>query len=221
MFEWVNYFCNFQLSIFNFQLLTFNQNILTSEQIIEIFIKTEAMLEGHFILTSGHHSPNYFQKSQVLQYPEYNQLFASLIVDKFRDKKIDVVISPAVGAIVLGTEVGRQLNVRNIFSERENDVMTLRRGFEIKKGENVLVCEDIVTTGGSVFEVIELVKKSGGNLIGVGFIIDRGNGKVDFGTEQFPLAKIEVIKFKEDEIPDWLAKIPVTKPGSRSLEGRG
>ena len=193
---------------------------MTSEQIIEIFKNAGAMLEGHFILTSGHHSPNYFQKSKVLQYPEYNRLFATLIADKFRDKKIDVVITPAVGAIVLGTEVGRQLNVRNIFCERENDVMALRRGFEIKKGENVIVCEDIVTTGGSVFEVIELVKKSGGNLIGVGFIIDRSNGKVDFKTEQYSLAKMEVIKFKEDEIPDWLAKIPVTKPGSRSLEGR-
>jgi len=193
---------------------------LNSEQVIEIFKRAGALLEGHFILTSGHHSPNYFQKSKVLQYPEYNQLFATLIVDKFRDKKIDVVITPAVGAIVLGTEVGRQLNVRNIFCERENDVMTLRRGFEIKKGENVIVCEDIVTTGGSVFEVIELVKKFEANLIGVGFIIDRSNGKVDFGTEQFSLAKIDVIKFKEDEIPDWLARIPVTKPGSRSLEGR-
>ena len=193
---------------------------MNSEQVIEIFKRAGALLEGHFILTSGHHSPNYFQKSKVLQYPEYNQLFATLIVDKFRDKKIDVVITPAVGAIVLGTEVGRQLNVRNIFCERENDVMTLRRGFEIKKGENVIVCEDIVTTGGSVFEVIELVKKFEANLIGVGFIIDRSNGKVDFGTEQFSLAKIDVIKFKEDEIPDWLARIPVTKPGSRSLEGR-
>ncbi len=192
---------------------------MTSDQVIEIFKKTGAMLEGHFILTSGYHSPHYFQCAKVLQYPEYNSLFAKLIADKFKDKNIDVVITPAVGGIVFGTEVGRQLNVRTIFSERENNIMTLRRGFDIKEGENVLVCEDVVTTGGSVFEVIDLVKKYKANLIGVGFIIDRSNGKVDFKTEQHSLAKIEVIKFKVEELPDWLEKIPVTKPGSRGLKG--
>ncbi|MBK8553305.1 MAG: orotate phosphoribosyltransferase [Ignavibacteria bacterium] len=188
------------------------------ENIIDIFKKTGAMLEGHFILTSGFHSPHYFQCAKVLQYPEYNSLFAGMIADKYKDKKIDVVITPAVGGIVFGTEVGRQLNVPSVFSERENNVMTLRRGFEINEGENVLVCEDVVTTGGSVFEVIELVKNQKANLAGVGFIIDRSNGKVDFGTEQHSLAKIDVIKFNEDEIPEWLKKIPVTKPGSRGLK---
>ena len=190
---------------------------MTSEQIIEIFKKTGAMLDGHFILTSGFHSPHYFQCAKVLQYPEYNSLFAKLIAEKFKGKKIDVVITPAVGGIVFGTEVGRQLNVRTIFSEREANIMTLRRGFEINEGENVLVCEDVVTTGGSVFEVIEIVKSHKANLAGVGFIIDRSSGKVNFGTEQHSLAKIDVIKFKEDELPDWLEKIPVTKPGSRGM----
>ncbi|HMS35197.1 MAG TPA: orotate phosphoribosyltransferase [Ignavibacteria bacterium] len=190
---------------------------MTSDQIIEIFKKTGAMLEGHFVLTSGFHSPHYFQCAKVLQYPEYNSLFAKLIAEKFTGKKTDVVITPAVGGIVFGTEVGRQLNVRTIFSERENNVMTLRRGFEIFEGENVLVCEDVVTTGGSVFEVIDLVKNHKANLIGVGFIIDRSNGKVDFVTEQHSLAKIDVIKYDESELPEWLAKIRVTKPGSRAL----
>lgn len=190
---------------------------MTDEQVINIFKKTGAMLEGHFILTSGYHSPHYFQCAKVLQYPEYNTLFAGMITDKFKDKKIDVVITPAIGGIVLGTEVGRQLNARSIFSERENGVMKLRRGFEINEGENVLVCEDVVTTGGSVFEVFELVKTFKANLCGVGFIIDRSNGKVDFGTEQFSLAKMDVIKFKEDELPEWLSKIPVSKPGSRNI----
>jgi len=140
-----------------------------------------------------------------------------MIADKFGDKKIDVVITPAVGGIVFGTEVGRQLNARSIFSERENGEMKLRRGFEISEGENVLVCEDVVTTGGSVFEVIEVVKSHNANLCGVGFIIDRSNGKVDFGTEQYSLAKVDVIKFSEGEIPEWLSKIPVTKPGSRKI----
>lgn len=190
---------------------------MTNEEVIDVFRKTGALLEGHFILTSGYHSPHYFQCAKVLQYPEYNQLFSKTIADHFCSKKIDLVISPAVGGIVLGTEIGRQLNVRTVFSERENGEMKLRRGFEINKGENVLVCEDVVSTGGSVFEVIELVKRSGANLAGVGFIIDRSNGKVDFGADQFSLAKMEVIKFAEDKLPDWLTEIPVSKPGSRKI----
>ena len=190
---------------------------MTSEEVIEIFKKTGALLEGHFILTSGYHSPHYFQCAKVLQYPEYNVLFSREIAEHFKRKKIDVVISPAIGGIVLGTEIGRQLNARTIFGEREKGIMTLRRGFEIKKNENVLVCEDVVTTGGSVFEIIELVKSYAANLVGVGFIIDRSNGIVDFKTDQFSLAKMEVIKYSETEIPAYLSKIPVTKPGSRTI----
>jgi len=191
---------------------------MTNEEVLSIFKKTGAFLEGHFILTSGFHSPHYFQCARVLQYPEYNTLFAEEIAKHFSRKKIDVVVTPAVGGIVLGTEVGRILNTRTIFTERENGKMTLRRGFEINENENILVCEDVVTTGGSVFEIIELIKEKKAALSGVGFIIDRSNGKVNFGCEQHSLASVEVIKFPESEIPDWLAKIPVTKPGSRSLK---
>lgn len=190
---------------------------MTDKDILEIFRKTGALTEGHFILTSGYHSPQYFQCAKVLQHPEYNTLFASMIADKFRDKNITLVISPAVGGIVFGTEVGRQLNVRTIFSERENNTMKLRRGFEIYQTDNVLVCEDVVTTGGSVLEVIELVKNSGANVQGVCFIIDRSKGTVDFKTEQFSLAKTEAVKYSAEEVPDWLQKIPVSKPGSRNL----
>lgn len=191
---------------------------MTENEVIDIFKKTGAMLEGHFVLTSGLHSPHYFQCAKVLQYPEYNSLFSSKIVEYFKDHEIDSVISPAVGGIVFGTEVGRQMNKRTIFAERENGKMTLRRGFEIEEGEKVLVCEDVVTTGGSVKEVIELVKDLGAIVSGVGFIIDRSNGTVDFGTDRFSLAKMEVIKFRENELPEWLNKIPVTKPGSRDLK---
>ena len=191
---------------------------MTENEVIDIFKKTGAMLEGHFVLTSGLHSPHYFQCAKVLQYPEYNSLFSSKIVEYFKDHEIDTVVSPAVGGIVFGTEVGRQMNKRTIFAERENGKMTLRRGFEIEEGEKVLVCEDVVTTGGSVKEVIELVKDLGAIVSGVGFIIDRSNGTVDFGTDRFSLAKMEVIKFRENELPEWLNKIPVTKPGSRDLK---
>jgi orotate phosphoribosyltransferase len=190
---------------------------MTNEEVLAIFKKTEAFLEGHFILTSGYHSPHYFQCAKVLQYPEYNTLFSKEIANHFSNHKIDVVVTPAVGGIVLGTEIGRLLNARTIFTEREKGKMTLRRGFEIKEGENILVCEDVVTTGGSVFEIIDIVKEKNANLTGVGFIIDRSNRKVKFGCEQYSLAIIEVIKFPENEIPDWLSKIPVTKPGSRNL----
>lgn len=191
---------------------------MTQQDVLEVFKKTGALLEGHFILTSGYHSPNYFQCAKVLQYPEYNTLFASEIIKSIKDEEIDTVIAPAIGGIVLATEIGRQLNKKSIFTERQNDKMTLRRGFEINEGEKFLVCEDVVTTGGSVFEVIDVVKEHGGIVAGVGFIIDRSNGTVNFGVKQKSLATLEVIKFAENEIPDWLEKIPVTKPGSRGLK---
>jgi orotate phosphoribosyltransferase len=190
---------------------------MKSEEVLDIFKKTGAFLEGHFILTSGYHSPHYFQCAKVLQYPEFNTHFSKEIANYFSDLKIDVVVSPAVGGIVLGTEIGRILNSRTIFTERENGKMTLRRGFEINEGENVLVCEDVVTTGGSVFEIINLIKEKNANLTGVGFIIDRSNGKVNFGCKQISLASIEVIKFPAEDIPEWLEKISITKPGSRNL----
>lgn len=191
---------------------------MTNEEVLNIFKKTGAFLEGHFILTSGYHSPHYFQCAKVLQYPEYNTIFSEEIAKHFSDTKIDVVVTPAVGGIVLGTEVGRILKARTIFTERENGKMTLRRGFEIKESEKVLVCEDVVTTGGSVFEILEIVKEKKAELIGVGFIIDRSNGKVNFGCKQYSLASMEVIKYPPENIPEWLGNIPITKPGSRSLK---
>jgi orotate phosphoribosyltransferase len=190
-----------------------NQNHL-----IEIFQKTGALLEGHFILTSGRHSPMYFQCAKVLQYPKYLQKFSNEIVNYFQDMDIDIVITPAVGGIVLGTEIGRQLNKQTIFAEREQGVMTLRRGFEINPETNVLVIEDVITTGGSVSEVIELVKNSGANVIGVGVLVDRSGGKVKLHEKQFCVTELEAVSYGDDEIPDDLANIPVLKPGSRSLK---
>ena len=131
---------------------------LNENKILEIFEKTGALFNGHFLLTSGRHSDVYFQCAKVLQYPEYIQELCSIIADEFSDHKIDTVISPAIGGLVVGQEVARQLNKRFIFAEREDKKLTLRRGFSINEGEKVLVCEDVVTTGGSVFEVIDIVK---------------------------------------------------------------
>ena len=187
-------------------------------QLIEIFQKTGALLEGHFILTSGRHSPTYFQCAKVLQYPEYLQKFSNEIANHFQDIDIDIVITPAVGGIVLGTEIGRQLNKQTIFAEREQGVMTLRRGFEITPESNVLVIEDVITTGGSVNEVIELVRDLGAKVVGVGVLVDRSGGKVKLHEKQFCVTELEAVSYGDDEIPDDLANIPVLKPGSRSLK---
>ena len=189
-----------------------------SDQVLDIFHETGALLQGHFILTSGRHSASYFQCAKVLQYPKHLQLFANEIVCYFRDLSIDLVISPAVGGIVLGTEVGRQLNVQTIFTERESGVMTLRRGFEILAGNNVLVIEDVVTTGGAVQEVMNVAIKAGANIVGVGGLVDRSAGSVKLHDNQFCVTELEVVSYGADEVPEKLASIPILKPGSRSLK---
>jgi len=185
------------------------------EPIVEIFKKTGALVKGHFKLSSGLHSPTYFQCAIVLQYPEYCEMLAGKISEYFKKSDVDLVIAPAIGGIVIGQEIGRQFGVRTIFSERENGKMKLRRGFRIDPGEKVLVCEDVVTTGGSVFEVIDIVKEYRANLVGVGFIVDRSGGTVDFGVDQFSVIQLKVESFTPDDCPLCIEGLPVIKPGSR------
>ncbi len=187
------------------------------EQILSIFRSTEALLEGHFVLTSGRHSASYFQCAKVLQHPEYLTAFSIMIADEFEDQAPDVVISPAIGGVVLGTEVGTQLGCRTIFAERKEGNMVIRRGFHIEKGEKVLVVEDVITTGGSVREVMDLVEVAGGNILGVGVLVDRSNGSVTLHNNQFSIVKLDAVSYGEDEVPDDLAAIPIQKPGSRYL----
>ena len=189
-----------------------------SDQVLDIFRQTGALLQGHFILTSGRHSATYFQCAKVLQHPDHLQRFSNEIVHHFQNLAVDLVISPAVGGIVLGTEVGRQLNVQTIFAEREGDVMTLRRGFEIKSGINVLVVEDVITTGDSVQEVMNIVTKAGANIVGIGVLVDRSGGSVKLNNNQFCVTELEAVSYRADEVPKELANIPVLKPGSRSLK---
>jgi len=188
---------------------------LNQEQLLEIFKKSGALLTGHFKLTSGLHSASYFQCAKVLQFPKYAETLSKLIVDFFAEEKIETVISPAIGGIVVGQEVGRQLGVKTIFSERQEGKMKLRRGFSLEKDEKVLVCEDVVTTGGSVFEVIELVKSYEAIPVGVGFIVDRSNGKVNFGVSQFSCMKMDVQAFQPEECQLCQDRIEIEKPGSR------
>ena len=192
---------------------------LPKEQILQIFKETDALLEGHFVLTSGLHSPHYFQCAKVLQYPKYLHLLAGDIAKHYEYSEVEVVISPAVGGIVVGTEVGRVLGVRTLFAERENGVMKLRRGFDLKKGERVLVVEDVVTTGGSVEEVCALVKNSDAKLVGIGCIVDRSNGKAQFDAKFYSVMEMDVQTYPADSVPPALAAVPVSKPGSRGLQG--
>ena len=187
------------------------------DQILSIFRSTEALLEGHFVLTSGRHSASYFQCAKVLQHPEYLTAFSIMIADEFEDQAPDVVISPAIGGVVLGTEVGTQLGCRTIFAERKVGNMVIRRGFHIEKGEKVLVVEDVITTGGSVKEVMDLVEQASGNIIGVGVLVDRSNGSVTLHNNQYSIVKLDAVRYGEDEVPDDLAAIPIQKPGSRYL----
>ena len=191
---------------------------MAKTEIIEIFKETEALLEGHFILTSGKHSPSYFQCAKLLQHPGYLSKFANLIAQNFHDNDIDVVISPAIGGIVLGTEVGRILDVKTIFAERKNGEMCIRRGFEVHKGQNILVIEDVITTGGSVQEVMNEVKKMGGVISGVGVLVDRSNGSVKLHQNQFSIIELQAVSYHPDNVPDSLKKIPVQKPGSRKIQ---
>lgn len=190
---------------------------MTKDQVLSIFKETGALLDGHFQLTSGLHSPQYFQCAKVLQYPRHTELLCGEIAAHFAKSNIDVVIAPALGGIVVGQEVGRQLGVRTMFTERKDGVMQLRRGFEIRVGEQVLVCEDVVTTGGSVFEVISIVKERDGVIAGAGYIVDRSGGKVKFDVRdsQFATLQMDMVTYQPGECPLCKQNTPITKPGSR------
>jgi orotate phosphoribosyltransferase len=188
---------------------------LPKEQILDIFRETKALLEGHFQLTSGLHSSQYFQCARVLQFPKYLHLLSGEIARHFAYNEVEVVISPAIGGIVVGTEVGRMLGVRTIFAERKENAMELRRGFEILPGERVLVVEDVVTTGGSTKEVIDLVSKFKGSLVGAACIVDRSSGKAQFDTKQFAVLQMDVITYQPSDCPLCKAGGTAIKPGSR------
>jgi len=192
-------------------------NPLTGDEVLDIFKKTGALLSGHFLLTSGRHSNMYFQCAKVLQYPEYTEAVCRTIADYFRNSDIDTVIAPAIGGIVVGQEVARQLGKRFIFAEREDKDLVLRRGFTIEPGEKLLVCEDVVTTGGSVQEVINIVKQNNATVVGVGLIVDRSNGKVNFGYPQVSTFRMEAISFTPEECELCKQGIPAIKPGSRKV----
>lgn len=188
---------------------------MTQEEVLKIFKEKNALLEGHFKLSSGLHSEKYLQCALILQYPDLAEKFAKALAKEFLKEKIDVVVGPALGGITLAYEIAKAFGVRGIFTERQEGKMVLRRGFSIEKGEKVLVAEDVVTTGLSTKELIDVVQDLGGKVIGVVSIIDRSSGSAKFDTPFKPLAKIDIKTYKEDECPFCKKGILVVKPGSR------
>ena len=181
---------------------------------IKIFEETQALMHGHFILSSGLHSDTYFQCAKVLQYPKYLSMFGEILSNHFSHLDIDKVVSPAVGGIVLGTEVGRQLHKKTIFSERSNGKMKLRRGFNINENEKILIIEDVLSTGGSIKEVIDLIEQFKGNVVGVGVIVNRSLSPVFIHDHFFSITSQKAQIFDKDNIPSELQEIPAIKPGS-------
>lgn len=192
--------------------------MLTEQEIKKIFIDSEALLEGHFRLTSGRHSDKYVQCARVLMIPKYTEALCKHIAEQFKDDAIDLVIGPAMGGIVISYEMARQLDVPSLFTERVEGKMALRRNFTINPGDKVLVVEDVVTTGGSVVEVMDLVRENGGEVVGVGLLVDRSNGKVDLGVKTVPCLSMDVVSYEADDCPLCKEGLPVIKPGSRKVD---
>ena len=191
--------------------------MMTEAEVKDLFVKYGAILEGHFLLTSGLHSGMYVEKFQVLQYPKATEQLCAGFADKFKDEKIDVVIGPVTGGIILAHETAKHFGTRAIFAERDNGRMTIKRGFEIKPGERVLIVEDIVTTGGSVMEVIDVVKEWGGIVAGVAMLVDRSGGTVDFGAPAKALLTLNIKTYAPDDCPLCQQGLPLVKRGSRKV----
>jgi orotate phosphoribosyltransferase len=186
------------------------------ESLLHIFTRTGALLSGHFVLSSGLHSRQYFQCALVLQHTALAAEICGELATKLADIECDAVISPALGGIIVGQEVGRHLGKRHIFAEKTDGKLTLRRGFQIAPGERLIVAEDVVTRGGKVKETIEIVRTHGGRVVAVGSIVDRsGDIKPDFGCRFESLMQLQVETFEPDRLPPDLAAIPVTRPGSK------
>lgn len=191
--------------------------MITRERVEEILRESGVLLEGHFLLTSGRHSDKYMQCARVFRHAKYSEELCAALAELFSGEKIDVVIGPAMGAVQMAYEVSRAVGCENFFTERDADgKMTLRRGFEVTPGMRCLLVEDVVTTGGSVREVKELVEAAGGVVVGIGSLVDRSNGKVDFGAPFKAVYPVEVVSWEASECP--LCKSgaqPPVKPGSR------
>lgn len=190
---------------------------MQAEEVIERFKRTGALLEGHFILTSGLHSTSYLQCALLLQHTAEARAFGQALADRYRDQSIETVAAPAIGGIVIGYEVARSLGARFIWTEREDGRMTLRRGFTVRPGENVLVIEDVITTGGSTRETVDTLRTAGARVVGAASIIDRSSGRADVGVPRFALATLDVPSVAPSACDLCTQGIQAIKPGSRKM----
>lgn len=194
---------------------------MTKDEVLQHYRASGALLEGHFLLTSGLHSPVYMQSARVFMYPERAEALCKALAERIKaklgPKPIDLVCSPAMGGVVVGYELARQLGVWAVFTERVDGVFQLRRGFSIPKGARVLMAEDVVTTGKSSRECIECIEANGGVVVGASCIVDRSDGEVDLGVPLFSLCGYKVPAYAADRLPPELAALPAVKPGSRNL----
>ncbi len=196
------------------------QTEMNQEDVLQHFREAGALLEGHFLLSSGLHSPVYLQCARVLMEAARAEKLCAALAAKVKadtPSAIDMVVSPAMGGVVVGYEMGRQLGVPAIFAERVDGAFTLRRGFEIPEGARVLMVEDVVTTGLSSRECIECIGYYGGQVVAAACLVDRSNGKADVGVPLFPLVRMDVPTYAPDELPPELENTPAIKPGSRGL----
>lgn len=192
--------------------------MLTKERVEEILKEAGVLLEGHFLLTSGKHSNRYLQCAKIFRHTKYSEELCAALAEQFKDDAVDIVIGPAMGAVQMAYEVSRGLGCENFFAEREDGKMTLRRGFEITPGMRCLLVEDVVTTGGSVLEEKELVEQSGGVVVGIGSIVDRTGGEIQFGVPYRAVYSAKVEAWEAQDCPLCKeASIPLVKPGSRKL----
>jgi orotate phosphoribosyltransferase len=188
---------------------------MTGNEVLQVFRESGALLEGHFVLRSGLHSRQYFQCALALQQMPIVERLGAELAGKVRSLGAVTVVSPAMGGLVLGQEVARQLGVRFIFVEKEQGKLVLRRGFKIAAGERILVVEDVVTKGGRVQETLDIVRAHGGQVVGVAMAVDRSGGMVQFGLPMFSLISLRVETFEPNQLPPDLAAMPAVKPGSR------
>src|SRR5438477_621952 len=188
---------------------------MTENEVLQIFRQTGALLEGHFVLRSGFHSRQYFQCALALQQMSIVEKLGGALAEKLRHLNPATIIAPALGGLVLGQEVARQLRCRFIFAEKEEGKLVLRRGFKISPDEHMLVVEDVITKGGRVQETIDIVRANGGLVLAVAVAVDRSNGEVNLGVPMFSLLSLAVEAFEPNKLPADLAAVPVVKPGSK------
>jgi orotate phosphoribosyltransferase len=188
----------------------------TDSEVLEIFTRTRALLQGHFVLRSGLHSGHYFQCAQVCQHLDAVERLAELLREKVRALGLHytTVLAPAMGGLVIGQEVARQARARYLFAEKENNALVLRRGFTLASGEAVLVVEDVVTRGGRVLEALEIVRQAGGQAVGVAMLVDRSAGATRFAVPAVSLLELSFPTYPADAVPEALARVPIEKPGS-------